>query len=37
VFFRLKVTGKNNLPHEYPYLICPNHLSFLDAFVLVFH
>jgi len=29
------VTGKNNLPHEYPYLICPNHLSFLDAFVLV--
>ena len=23
VFFRLKVTGKNNLPHEYPYLICP--------------
>jgi len=35
VFFRLKVTGKNNLPHEYPYLICPNHLSFLDAFVLV--
>ena len=35
VFFHLKVTGKNNLPHKYPYLICPNHLSFLDAFVLV--
>ncbi len=35
VFFRLKVKGRKNLPHDYPYLICPNHLSFLDAFVLV--
>ncbi|MDA2928843.1 AMP-binding protein [Acidobacteria bacterium AH-259-O06] len=33
--FRLKVKGRNCLPGEYPYLICPNHLSFLDAFVLV--
>ncbi|MEE2822899.1 MAG: AMP-binding protein [Acidobacteriota bacterium] len=33
--FRLKVTGKENLPREYPYLICPNHLSFLDAFFVV--
>jgi long-chain acyl-CoA synthetase len=35
LLFRLKVKGRKNLPHEYPYLICPNHLSFLDAFVLV--
>ena len=32
LFFRLKVTGKKNIPREYPLLICPNHLSFLDAF-----
>ena len=35
VFFRLKVKGREHLPHEYPYLICSNHLSFLDAFFLV--
>ena len=35
VFFRLKVEGKENLPREYPFLICPNHLSFLDAFFVV--
>ena len=35
VFFRLKVKGRENLPREYPYLICPNHLSFLDAFFVV--
>jgi long-chain acyl-CoA synthetase len=35
ILFRLKVKGRKNLPHEYPYLICPNHLSFLDACVLV--
>jgi len=35
VLFRLKVKGRKHLPHEYPFLICPNHLSFLDAFVLV--
>ncbi len=35
IFFRLKVKGRENLPREYPYLICPNHLSFLDAFFVV--
>ncbi|MEE2840044.1 MAG: AMP-binding protein [Acidobacteriota bacterium] len=35
VFFRLKVEGREHLPREYPYLICPNHLSFLDAFFVV--
>lgn len=35
VLFRLKIKGKDLLPRDYPYLLCPNHLSFLDAFVLV--
>ncbi|MDA2934126.1 AMP-binding protein [Acidobacteria bacterium AH-259-D05] len=35
VLFRLKVVGKKHLPQEYPYLICSNHLSFIDAFILV--
>lgn len=35
IFFRLKVKGREHLPHDYPYLICPNHLSFLDAFFVV--
>lgn len=33
--FRLKVKGLENLPCRYPFMICPNHLSFLDAFVVV--
>ena len=35
ILFRLKIKQLDRLPREYPYLICPNHLSFLDAFVLV--
>ncbi len=35
VFFRLKIDGRENLPHQYPFLICPNHLSFVDVFVVV--
>jgi long-chain acyl-CoA synthetase len=35
VLFRLKGEGLENLPREYPFMICPNHLSFLDAFVVV--
>ncbi|MDD5070625.1 MAG: AMP-binding protein [Candidatus Omnitrophica bacterium] len=31
IFFRLKVKGKKNLPKTGPYLICPNHTSFLDG------
>ncbi len=31
----LKVYGKENLPKEGPYIICPNHASYLDAFVVV--
>ncbi len=33
VFYRLKVEGRENLPDRYPFMICPNHLSFLDGFV----
>jgi long-chain acyl-CoA synthetase len=32
--FRLRGEGMENLPDRYPFLICPNHLSFLDAFLL---
>jgi long-chain acyl-CoA synthetase len=32
IFWRLKSKGKNNLPAAGPYLICPNHGSYLDGF-----
>lgn len=35
VLFRLKAVGRENIPHKFPYLICPNHVSFLDS-VIVF-
>jgi len=35
VLFRLKAFGRENIPRDFPYLICPNHVSFLDS-VLVF-
>jgi len=35
LLFRLKGKGLENLPQDYPFMICPNHLSFLDAFVVV--
>lgn len=31
IVFRLKVEGRDNLPVELPFMICPNHVSFLDA------
>ncbi len=34
VIFRLKTTGRENIPHEFPYLICPNHVSFLDSVII---
>ncbi|OQX87589.1 MAG: hypothetical protein B6D55_02895 [Candidatus Omnitrophica bacterium 4484_70.2] len=33
VFFLLKVEGKNNLPREGPYILCPNHNSYLDGLI----
>ncbi len=35
IFFRIKVTGRENLPRKYPFMLCPNHLSFLDSFLVV--
>lgn len=31
-FFRLKAAGLHNLPEKGPYIIAPNHASYLDAF-----
>jgi len=33
--FRLRARGLDKLPHEYPFLICPNHESFLDGPLLI--
>ena len=35
IFCRFKVTGSKNLPRKGPYIICPNHTSFLDAFAVI--
>ena len=35
IFFRLKVEGLENLPEKGPYIITPNHASYLDAFCVV--
>jgi long-chain acyl-CoA synthetase len=35
IFFGLEIDGRENLPKEGSFLICPNHLSFLDPFVLL--
>ena len=32
--FRIKVQGADNLPLKYPFMLCPNHLSYLDAFLI---
>lgn len=35
VLFRLEAKGLENLPQQGPFMICPNHLSFLDALVVL--
>jgi len=30
--FRLRVEGRENLPRQGPFLVCPNHASYLDPF-----
>jgi long-chain acyl-CoA synthetase len=35
VFFRLKTRGLENITEKGPYIITPNHASYLDAFVVV--
>jgi long-chain acyl-CoA synthetase len=34
-FLRLEVHGKRQLPRTAPYLICPNHLSYIDPFLVM--
>ncbi|MCX5716346.1 MAG: AMP-binding protein [Candidatus Omnitrophica bacterium] len=33
IFFRLKIEGVENIPKEGPFILCPNHSSYLDAFI----
>jgi len=33
IFWRLGIKGKESLPRHGPYIICPNHASYLDGFV----
>ncbi|MEW6101282.1 MAG: AMP-binding protein [Candidatus Omnitrophota bacterium] len=33
VFWLLRIEGKQNLPKKRPFIICPNHASYLDGFV----
>ena len=35
VLFRFEVRGMENLPGQGPFLICPNHLSYLDGLVVL--
>ncbi|TAK16299.1 MAG: hypothetical protein EPO35_05650 [Acidobacteria bacterium] len=35
VFFRFRASGVEHLPKSGPYLICPNHQSYLDSFVVL--
>ncbi len=32
VFWRLKAEGRDRLPKQGPYILCPNHASYLDGF-----
>ncbi len=34
-FLRLEVRGRERLPRDGPYLICPNHLSYIDPFLVM--
>jgi long-chain acyl-CoA synthetase len=35
LLFRFRVSGRGNLPQNGPFLICPNHLSYMDPVFLV--
>ena len=34
LFFRLRFEGQENLRQAQPHMICPNHLSYVDAFLI---
>ena len=33
IFWRLEIKGRENLPRDKPFILCPNHASYLDGFV----
>lgn len=33
IFWRLEIKGRENLPRNKPFILCPNHASYLDGFV----
>jgi long-chain acyl-CoA synthetase len=33
IFWRIRVEGRENLPKEGPFVLCPNHSSYLDGFI----
>lgn len=33
IFWLLKIEGRENLPRKGPYILCPNHASYLDGFI----
>ena len=33
VLFRIRFDGTENLPRQYPFILCPNHNSYLDGFL----
>jgi long-chain acyl-CoA synthetase len=35
IFLRLETRGLENLPGDGPFLICPNHLSYIDPFIVL--
>jgi long-chain acyl-CoA synthetase len=35
VLFRVRASGQQHIPKDGPYILCPNHQSYLDAFVLL--
>jgi long-chain acyl-CoA synthetase len=35
IFLRLQAKGLENLPGEGPFMICPNHLSYIDPFIVL--
>jgi long-chain acyl-CoA synthetase len=35
IFLRLEVRGLENLPRDGPFLICPNHQSYIDPFIVL--
>ncbi len=34
IFWALRVKGKENIPKESSYILCPNHASYLDGFII---